>query len=245
MLHYAVIGSPIAQSRSPEIYRKLYDERGINADFSKIEIIKEQIPHVRELMMSYNGFAVTMPHKQTIISYVDQLDKTAIECHAVNIVKSDRGIWTGYNTDCIGVIDAINQNNFDVCGKSAAIYGRGGAARAAAYALESRGAAVTFYVRSITNCGNRHEKLFISREITPCDIFINATPLGMKDELEFENYKFLIKMKPSIVFDMVYKSDTDTELIERSKEYGITTISGNELLYRQALAAMKIWFADT
>ncbi len=242
MRRFAVIGSPIAHSLSPEVYGGIFSERGIDAEFDRIEVLPCELPRVRGLLCGYDGFAVTMPHKRTIIEYIDEIDISAAACGAVNIVSVTQNVLRGYNTDGTGLADALAAAGIEM-NTTIAILGRGGAAQAALYALKQAGAKVMQYVRSISaHAGDAEQRLFIDSELTPCGIFINATPLGMAEGEQFQDFHFLDKMQPRFVFDMVYRRNGETPLIDEAQRRGIPCSSGYPMLYHQALRAVDIWF---
>ena len=245
MLHFAVIGSPIAHSRSPEIYGELFSKHGIDAEFTRLLIEPCELSHIRSLSDGLSGFAVTMPHKRAIIPYLDRLASTAEECGAVNIVERRGDELIGHNTDGDGLSDAITESGTQIGGASVLILGRGGAARSAAFALRRRGAQIRFLVRSLSGTGDFPELPFSPKDhssLPHADVFINATPLGMQGAGEFEDFGFLDAIAPGFVFDMVYRRDRETNLLREAGERGIKALGGNAMLEKQALRAFEIWF---
>lgn len=249
MKHYAVIGDPIEHSLSPMIYGELFSLFNVSADFDKIRLSSNEIADIRTIMHNYSGFAITMPHKRSIIPLLDALSPSAIECGAVNIVERKGALLIGHNTDGLGIVDALTDEGICIEGSRVFILGRGGAALAAAHTLKKHGAFVTLIVQ---NRNFRHDiSLYsgigvseidgISREILKCDIFINATPLGMSGYKDFDLFSLIDSFEPSFILDMVYLSKNDTRLIAESKKRGIRGICGGAMLYNQALHAFSIW----
>ena len=130
MKKFAVIGDPIAHSLSPILHREIYRQLGFEAEFEKIHITSENL---RSFMGSnkLHGFNVTIPHKQSIIPFLDELEESAQTIGAVNCIHHGKG----FNTDWIGFLKAMEFNNVDLTGKDCAIVGAGGAARAVAFGL--------------------------------------------------------------------------------------------------------------
>lgn len=239
MKHYAVIGSPITQSRSPEIYKGLFIKYGVEASFEKLEIGLSDMPRFLELIEGLDGFAVTMPLKRAVIPYLDGLDDSAAECGAVNFVLKMDGRLIGFNTDGGGLADAIGETGFQIKGKTALILGRGGAAYAAAYELEKRGGSVVLLVRSKSE-SPAFKECVLPELPKSADLFINASPLGMNGCPDFESFVFLDRVKPKLVFDMVYLIDEKTSLIREAERRGITAIDGSRMLERQAYRSFEI-----
>lgn len=240
MKRFAVIGSPIAHSKSPEIYAPLFEKYGIEADFSKILFDTDMLPDLRSITADLYGFAVTMPLKKAIIPYLDRLDGTAADCGAVNIVSTAGGVYTGFNTDGDGLVDALREAGFDPEGKTACILGRGGAAGSTYRALERNGAKPMFLVRSLSGSTSFDERLITDFHET-ADLFINATPLGMKGREDFSDFRLLDTICPGLVFDMVYLESGKTKLISEAARRGLGTVDGSRMLYMQALRAFKIF----
>jgi len=245
MEHFAVIGCPISHSRSPEVYADIFSVRGVNADCVRMLVLPHELSSVAELTKCFAGFAVTMPHKRAIIPYLDKIDVSADRCGAVNIVKRAGKRLIGFNTDGLGLVNALRAKGFDPAGKHAAIYGRGGAALSAAFALQDAGADVCLLTRSLPSAPQLPFKQQLFADYNDCvDLFINATPLGMKEAPEFDGFDFLKAFKPQYVFDMVYLSDGETELIKAARALGCGADDGYAMLYHQALLAADIWLGS-
>ncbi len=252
--HYAVIGDPVNHSRSPELYAPLFEKAGIDADFLRLRVTKEELPGVRGIASEngLSGFAVTMPHKRAIIPYLDALDESAERAGSVNIVtvENEGKRLVGHNTDGEGLVNALIESGTVVCGKNAVILGNGGAAAGARAAIERHGGSVRIITREHMRCGavlpieavmqnaERDEGL-----LSNADVLINATPLGMAGGEDFRRLDFIEYLKPSCtVFDMVYRPDGgDTSLLAASKAAGLTAIGGERLLYHQGLLAFRLW----
>ncbi|MBO4384658.1 MAG: shikimate dehydrogenase [Clostridia bacterium] len=240
MKRFAVIGDPIAQSRSPEIYAPLFEKHGIEAEFSRILFNTDMLPDLKKITSGLDGFAVTMPLKKAIIPYLDFLDGSAEACGAVNIVAVSDGVYSGFNTDGDGLVDALMEHGFDPYGKKAFILGRGGAALSAYRALERNGAKPVLLVRSPSQTTTFDERLMEGCS-ERADLFVNATPLGMKDREDFADLGFLDTMRPDAVFDMVYLEKGKTRLVAEARERGVMTLDGSLMLLKQALRAFRIF----
>lgn len=242
MLRFAVLGWPIAHSRSPEIYAPMFAYHGLEAEFLRLPVKAWEACRIRELTSGLQGFALTMPLKLEAIPYLDELAPTALACGAVNIVEKRDGRLIGHNTDGDGLVDALRSAGFDPEGKTALILGRGGAARAAKAALERNGCRASFLVRTQRN----EDEVLLSEVISgekklSAELFINASPLGMEAGEGFPYHGLPALLGASLVFDMVYLREGETELVRETKARGVLAIGGGELLFRQGLRAFSIW----
>lgn len=242
------IGYPIKTSRSPSIHNAGYKKLGIDDEFVylraevKPENLKMAINGVRGL--GIRGVSVTMPHKQTVMKYLDKIEKDAKSIGAVNTIVNDNGILTGYNTDVIGAIAALEKKT-NVLGKLIAVIGAGGAARAIVYGLTKKGAKVKIFNRSLDKAkslaqefGCEYEDLKNIKEISNMDIVINATSVGMNEDKSPIDKKFLNKNQ--IIFDVVY-TPKETRLIKDAKEKGAKVILGYEMLLYQGVEQFKLY----
>jgi shikimate dehydrogenase len=246
-----VIGDPVIHSLSPKLHTAGYKALGIDSEYAfvgrtvKNEDLPDFIGEIKK--MKIHGVSCTLPHKTTIIKYLDHIDDTAKKIGAVNTIVNDSGVLKGYNTDWLGVIKPLEKiTSFE--GKTVAILGAGGAARAAAYAVTSKGAKLTIYNRTPEKAQKLAEEfegnafsLDQIDNIKNADIIINTTSLGLHPhEDETPLPKDLIKSN-HIVFDLVYTKHGRTKLLEDAKEKGAKTISGIEMLLYQGIEQFKLF----
>lgn len=153
---YAVIGKPIAHSRSPEIFQAAFAKREIHAKYFRLASQDAMSAFSTLTEMGVDGFNATAPYKEALAGISDSLmstefeialDTIAAEIGAVNTVKRGRRGWTGHNTDAVGVVKALESACVQIKGADAVILGAGGAARAAAYGLVRGGARTTVAAR--------------------------------------------------------------------------------------------------
>lgn len=249
--HYAIIGSPVEHSRSPELYAPMFKAFDIDADFERIHVAPDELDGIAEIVRRYelNGFAVTMPHKRAILAFINEISAEARAAGAVNIVCVKNGRLIGHNTDGAGLLSAIREAGVEPEGRSAVILGSGGAAMGAKAALEEAGCAAHTVSRQRAITGRAHpiEDAIFSFEvasslISDADILINATPLGMKDGPVFGDLSFVSLLKPTCaIVDLVYRHDRETRLIKAAKSRSLSTVTGDRVLYYQGVAAFKLW----
>jgi shikimate dehydrogenase len=241
---FAVIGNPIEHSKSPLIHNVALGEAGINAIYMafKVKNVKRAIEAMKEF--GIKGYSVTIPHKLEVMEYLDEIDPLAKKIGAVNTVNNFNGKLFGYNTDCLGAINAL-KNKSSLEGKKVAVLGAGGAARAIVAGLEKEKAKVIIYNRNIEHVKKLAEEFNCSYEELKnysgdFDILINATPVGMfpnTDESPIEKEKI---KEGQIVFDIVY-NPLETKLIKDAKEKGCETILGIEMFLEQGFEQFRIW----
>jgi shikimate dehydrogenase len=197
---YAVIGDPIQHSSSPHMHMAMAKELNIDIDYRAIHITPENLKHDIETLKEQNfqGFNVTVPHKEDIIAYLNDIDPEAKIIGAVNTVINTNNTLKGYNTDGKGFLYALTQHaNIDIINKNISIIGVGGSAKAIALTLASHPIqTLTLINRSperMTLLATRIKSLFpnltlktylnndpqISNILTNTDIVIQTTPLGM------------------------------------------------------------------
>jgi 3-dehydroquinate dehydratase/shikimate dehydrogenase len=258
---YGVIGDPVSSSKSPYMHNAAFAASGINAVFLPLvvknldEFIARMVaPSTREVELNFAGFSVTMPHKQTIIKHLDEIDAVAAKIGAVNTVKIENGKLVGHNTDAHGFVTPLKTKFGDLKNARVAVLGAGGAARACVFALKQENADVTVFARDIQKAnafadefGVRSKQLTTGLRplTTDVDIVVNATSLGMKGPLENES-PFTASQLDGVkfVYDLVTRQN-DSPIIREAKKAGIPTIGGVEMLIAQGAKQFEIWTGQT
>lgn len=256
-----VIGYPIGHSLSPLIHTTLLDYLNLDYEYEKKEVKCEElsafINYVKETGIS--GFNVTMPHKQTIMEYLDEIDEEAKLFHSVNTVKIENGKLYGYNTDAEGFRMSLPKCGDEIKGAKVVIIGAGGAASTVALKAATLGAKSIDIVNKRLETAEKilkilNEKSYSSAKATlftyenlenackNADIVINATPLGMSGiEDNFESFEFLKNTsKDATIYDLIY-NPYETEFIKAAKAYGRKAVNGLGMLICQGLIADKIY----
>lgn len=254
---YGVIGYPISHSLSPEIHNTIFDLCHENRIYLPVSIppqgLKDSIAMLRN---SFKGFNVTIPHKETIMEYLDDIEEKALWYGAVNTVKVDNGKMTGYNTDGYGFTRSLQEEGITLKGKRILLIGAGGAARIAAHEILLQEGILTIANRSDdrayklkevleTNLKAENiEVLSLDQVEANFDCIINATPLGMSSwEGEMPVREEALRNAPWI-FDMVY-NPYETKLLKLGKMYGCGGKNGFSMLFYQAIKAQEIWTGKT
>ena len=250
---YAVIGHPIGHSLSPFIHEKLFEIDKIDAQYVALDIADLDIEYSQKLR-TLDGYNVTIPHKQNIITKLDRISEKATLCNSVNTVKNtDKA--EGYTTDGFGFSAAVKAKCNGVLPKNVLIFGYGGAARAIAFECIQNGCSVHFAVReqSIDNAlvlaKEINTKLSVTSNVYPTDnipddvqfdLVVNATPVGMYPNTDACVVPDSIIKKASAVFDSVY-NPLETVLLKKAKVYGKNAIGSIDMLVYLAAKAHEIW----
>ncbi|HVB08375.1 MAG TPA: shikimate dehydrogenase [Candidatus Acidoferrales bacterium] len=245
---YGVIGDPIGHSLSPILHNTGFVARRVNAVFLPFLVrdLRDLVPAIGPLGIA--GFAVTLPHKESVLRHLDDCDPIAAQIGAVNtVVVRGQGKLFGYNTDYMGVLHAI-ERRMPIAGRRVLVFGSGGVARAVAFALARGGAAVYICARR----PERAQKLAasVNGEAIPrgsvrheCfDAIVNATPVGMYPH-DGDSPLDARELNCRIVFDTIYRP-RETKLLQLAAQRGIETISGLEMFLAQGLAQWEIWMGE-
>ena len=206
-------------------------------------------PQEAVLAMRYlgiRGFAVSMPHKIAIMPYLDTIDETAAKIGAVNTIVNDDGHLTGYNTDWVGAVHALEEK-VDLSGKRSVVVGAGGAARAIVYGLVERGSHVTIFNRTPESgaalarnfgaaFGGGLAELASAGEY---DVLVNATSVGFHAS-EASIVPASMLQAGSTVLDAVFLPP-QTKLLRDAGARGCITVQGTRMLVHQALFQFELY----
>ena len=242
MYRLCVIGDPVSHSRSPAIHTVLLRQRGLAGTYTTVTVREGELDAfvAQARQGAWDGFNVTMPHKQAILPLLDAVEGDAAAMGAVNTVVVRQGRAVGYNTDGGGFVASLP---FDAAGKRVLVLGSGGAASAVSRALRRSGAAVTICCRHPEKTAGRDMKTRLWRELpvlaADCDLLVNATPLGMTGQAAFADFRFLDNCR-GVVYDLVYQP-CETALLAAARDRGLPVIGGLALLQAQAELAFELF----
>ncbi len=242
---YGVIGNPISHSLSPLMHNTGYIAARKNAVF--LPFLVEDLPEFLKWMRDFgvSGFSVTLPHKQRIFDYLDDCEPLAKEIGAVNTVTVQRnGKLTGSNTDYVGVLRAL-EGKLNLRGSRIVIYGAGGAARAAAFAVAKAGGEVLVCARreqaaselALAVGGDALKRALLRRD--RFDAIINTTPVGMHPHQD-SSPLLAAELNCRVVMDLIYRP-LKTKLLRMAAGRGIRTVSGVEMFLAQGIAQWELW----
>ena len=186
------------------------------------------------------GANVTIPYKQAVMGQLDTIPPDAVRARAVNTIVNDAGRLGGYNTDIPAIRAAIEQVGVDPESVNAVILGAGGAARAAAVAME--GAHLTFVTRhpedaDVPGRTMRWDDPSVAALTRSADVLVNATPLGRREEMPLRPAAL---PREGAVIDLVYVSG-GTPLVRKARSLGLRTVDGWEVLLSQGAILFLLW----
>jgi len=187
-----LIGNPVEHSMSPAMHNAAFKKLGLNWKYLCFRVDDKKVEEAIKAMRALNiaGFNVTVPYKQTVIPFLDEIDPVALKIGAVNTIVNDNCRLKGFNTDWIGLIKAIEEH-IQIKGKKVVLLGAGGAARGIAFGIQESGGDLTILNRTVEKAKNLADEIKCSfgslEELNKirADILINSTSLGMhpNDEL--------------------------------------------------------------
>ena len=245
MQKYGLLGYPLGHSFSKTYFNQKFEAENIDAEYINFEIpeIKDFKDVVKE-NPELHGLNVTIPYKEQIIPYLDDLDDDARLIGAVNVIKFTKGLFgkhkfIGYNSDVIGFKQSIEPLLKDYHRK-ALILGTGGASKAVFHGLKQLGVGATFVSRTSKENSLTYEEL-TPKIIEQYKVIINTTPLGMFPNVdECPNIPYHLLTPEHLLYDLLYNPD-ETLFMRKGKEKGATVKNGLEMLLLQAFAAWEIW----
>ncbi len=242
---FVLIGNPVRQSLSPQMHNGAYRVLGIDACFEAL-CVTDLEAALRELRESgVKGIAVTIPFKQAIIPFLDEVAGEALAVGAVNTVCCEDGRWVGHNTDGHGLARDL-QDWTDLRGTTVAVLGTGGAARAAVYAVILEGGKPVVAGRSEKG----REALASAFGCTSCSpgdlgrieagCLINATPVGMVPDVEGTPVDAALLARIPRVVDLVYRP-LRTRLLREAEAAGCSARSGVGMFVNQGAEQIRLW----
>ena len=248
-----LLGSPVAHSISPKMHNQSFNELGINAEYSAIDVDTKGLSNALDNIINddFLGANLTMPLKTEIIKYLDELDISSKLAGAVNTIVPKNGQLIGYTTDGAGFIDSLKEIDVDVADKDILILGAGGASTSVIVALAMENAhSITIAKRfnkslssvqnfagnviKETGCDtkiiNIEEGPILQSAITSTNILINATPVGMTTDRSLVDKSYL--RNELVVCDLIYEPPM-TKLLQDARDVGCKYLNGKYMLLYQ------------
>ena len=241
---YGLIGYPLKHSFSQAYFNEKFSSEHIDAEYINFEIAKiSEFKQIIKRHPNLKGLNVTIPYKEKIIPYLDELSANAKEIGAVNVIKFIRNKGKlrliGHNSDIIGFKQSI-EPLLKEHHKTALILGTGGAAKAIYHGLRQLGLEAVFASREKLK-GVLLYKELDERIIHECSVIVNCTPVGMfptVDECLPIPYEYLTKQH--LLYDLLYNPD-ETLFLKHGKLRGAVVKNGLEMLLLQAFASWEVW----
>lgn len=245
MRKYGLIGYPLTHSFSKRYFTEKFGNENIDSTYENFEIDNiAKFPDIIKNNPELVGLNVTIPYKEQVIPYLDELNDSAKEIGAVNtikIIRTTAGIGLkGFNTDTFGFETSLKPLLKDHH-KKALILGTGGASKALKYVLTKLG--IEFISASIEELKDneiRYEEID-EQMVKERLLIINATPLGTYPKIEtFPNIPYQFITDKHLLFDLVYNPEI-TQFMSKGIQKGATVKNGYEMLLQQAIKAYQIW----
>ncbi|MGQ1783795.1 MULTISPECIES: shikimate dehydrogenase family protein [unclassified Saccharicrinis] len=246
MKTYGLIGYPLSQSFSQKYFTNKFEQEAIKARYLNFPIASiDEFPELIDHHPYIGGLNVTIPYKEKVIPYLDELDPIAREAGAVNVIKFDWGnpkkpVLKGYNSDIIGFTKSI-EPLIKAHHKSALILGTGGAAKGVGFALNRMGLAYKLVSRTPEGEIQLSYNSLNEKSMADNQVIINTTPLGMYGDMNAKpEIPYHYCGKNHLFFDLIYNPEI-TAFLKAGQKQGAAIKNGLEMLHLQAEGAWEIW----
>jgi shikimate dehydrogenase len=253
----AVIGDPIAHSLSPVLQNFFIRRFALHFTYEALHIRANDLPKLMQRLRDgeFRGINITIPHKQAVLPFLDDVDETAARLGAANTIAVEKNKLIGYNTDVIGFLRGLEAAGISPSGKNIFVLGAGGAARAAVFALLKTGAKKIFLcnrsaerakalLAAFTNDNRLQNVQWPERlnwlQINKIDVVLNATSMGMHPQLNESPLPPAAFSPYMIAVDLIY-NPPETAFLRTAAEAGAKTANGLGMLIEQGVAALEIW----
>lgn len=260
-----LIGTPVAHSKSPAMYNHCFQKFGLDWAYLAFDVPAERtgeaVAAIRTLHM--RGANVTMPCKNAVIPFLDELTPAARAIQAVNTIVNEDGVLVGHNTDGCGYTQNLRRNGIEVAGKKIVLLGGGGAASAIAIQAALEGAAEiavfnlrdTFWPRveqglkaiaqAAPGCAislrDLEDRAALKAAIDRCDILSNATRVGMAPYEDQSNITDGSWYRPDLVVTDVVYAPPETKMLREARAAGCKTCDGLGMLLCQGAEAFRLY----
>jgi shikimate dehydrogenase len=257
-----LIGYPLEHSLSPKIHTAALKACGLEGDYLPFAIYSNDKQGLKDLLArirsgEIHGLNVTIPHKQTVIEFLDELTPTATTIGAVNTIYVRENKLVGDNTDAAGFLSDLKRflsedQSSIVTRHSSLVLGAGGSARAVVYALLNDGWNVTLAARRLEQAEALARSFFASHfSLATCQLngfplstfhlLVNTTPLGMTPDIDSSPLpEGTVLTQGTIVYDLVY-NPRETKLVRDAKVQGCHAVTGLGMLIEQAALSFELW----
>ena len=254
-----IIGNPIGHSMSVAMHNAAFQKLGLDYLYVAFNVFPNDLPNAINGFRSLDikGASVTIPHKISVMKYLDKIEPMAKNIGAVNTIKNENGILIGRNTDGEGFLKSIKESGYNLNNKNIVLFGAGGAARACAFYMAKEVAGITIINRSNKKMNDLILKLQskyeipikginlsksedIKKEIEISDMLVNTTPIGMHPSINESPIKQSWLHPNLFVVDIIY-SPLQTKLLQKASSIGCKVLSGADMLVNQGIIAFKWW----
>ena len=238
MKRYGLIGHPLKHSQSRFYFNEKFEHEGLDCRYQHFDL--KSIEEIHEVMKTYPdlcGFNVTIPYKEAIIPLLDEIDPTAKEVGAVNVVTIQNGRLKGYNTDVYGFSQLLERALKGKEVEHALVLGTGGASKAVRYVLKQKNIPFSAVSRSPEKGDYTYETL-TDEILHQNHLIINTTPLGMAPKFDdFPDLHYQALSNKHILIDLIY-NPKETAFMELGRTWGAKVYNGWQMFEEQA---KKTW----
>ncbi len=252
-----VFGDPVDENPSVVIEQAAFDYYKIPYRYLTVQVKEPELKQAMEGMraMNFSGINLTMPHKQNVLPYLDEISHTAAIIGAVNTVYRKKGRLYGENTDGKGFMQNLKNGSVEVAGKKAVILGAGGVARAISVELAKAGIVKIVIVNIVREQGEELTKLLNDKTKTKAefvfwegtflvpedtDLFVNATSIGFENANELPDVDY-DSLPPKIVVCDVIPNQVSTRFLKEAEKRNCRVFNGLQMLVYQGAFAFEIW----
>lgn len=253
VIRVGLIGNPVEHSRSPRMHNAAFSALGMDANYelwqTNAEDVGDRVATLRN--GDIRGANVTVPHKEAVMPFLDDISETARRIGAVNTIIPRGEKLIGDNTDAYGFRASIEERFGQIAPQRAIVLGAGGASRAIVVALQDMGASeVLIANRTLAKAEKLAEELeatplsweLLAEELTTTDVLVNATALGWHDEVVL-NQELVAKLPSNaLVMDLTYRN---TPLLQSAHSLGLRSLDGLGMLIHQGVRSFELWFDVT
>ncbi len=266
MIHLGLTGYPLEHSLSPQIHSAALNASGLEGDYSLFPILPNDLRDLKDLLArvraeEIHGLNVTIPHKQNVIQFLDELSPTAKAIGAVNTIFLRNEKLVGDNTDAPGFLSDLKRflgNSSFIFHPSALVLGAGGSARAVVYALVNDGWNVTVAARRAEQAQQLASQFdntdtaelnfstikpfnFAQGKLSNFQLIVNTTPVGMMPNINQSPWSDDLSFPPeAAIYDLVY-NPRKTKLVKDACSAGLPATTGLGMLVEQAALAFELW----
>lgn len=236
---FGLVGQSLKHSFSLDFFTQKFENERIPAVYQNFEL--QTIDEIKDVfnISSLKGLNVTIPYKQVVVPYLDDLTEEAQVVGAVNTILFDQGRMIGANTDVFGFREMIKPFLLNTH-ERALVLGNGGASKAVSYVLKSIGLDVHTVARNPKD-GEFEWREMNDMMVKHCGIIVNTTPVGMWPDVNAcIELPFDALTGGHLVVDLIYNPE-QTEFLKRSSEQGAVVLNGRTMLYQQAEKSWELW----
>ena len=241
MKRYGLIGHPLKHSFSRDLFTEKFEYEGLDCRYQNFDLKTiEELHDVMERYPDLCGFNVTIPYKEAIIPFLDDIDETAKQVGAVNVVKIENGKLKGYNTDVYGFEQLLARAINGKAIEHALLLGTGGASKAVQYVLKQRQIPYSIVSRSSEKGDFTYDTL-TDAILKQNHLIINTTPLGMAPRIDdFPDIHYQALNNKHILIDLIY-NPKETAFMSLGKTWGAKVYGGMQMFEEQAKKTWELW----